>query len=238
MVENGRGVGGDPRPFFVEGRRKGLSSPLRWFRRQAAPVAALALAGVGLMGCASPLYYPQRTRYAYQMSMTQPVETPRRHFMDADIDIRFRFLETKLAFHLHNNTVRPMIIDWDESRYIGETGAVKRIIHKETKPRNRKRPQPPAVIPPSGFYDDHVLPSENILGSLLLPEILPLYPEWDYAATFYLSGNTPSADESADRRRAIAAGLNERTIGLDLAMIVNGRKKTYKFRFHVKVSRK
>jgi hypothetical protein len=213
-------------------------SSLRWFRRQAAPVAALALSGVGLMGCASPLYYPQRTRYTYQISMTQPVETPRRHFIDADIDIRFRFLETKLAFHLHNNTVRPMTIDWDESRYIGEMGAVKRIIHKETKPRNRKRPQPPAVIPPSGFYDDHVLPSENILGSLRLPEILPLYPEWDYAATFYLSGNTPSADESADRRRAIAAGLNERTIGLDLAMIVNGRKKTYKFRFHVKVTRK
>ncbi len=211
---------------------------LRWFRRHAAPWTALALAGVGLIGCANPLYYPQRTRYAYQMSMTQPVETPKRHFMDAAIDIRFRFLETKLAFHLHNNTTRPLTIDWDGSRYVGETGAAKHVIHKDTKPRNRKRPQAPTVISPSGFYDDHVIPSENILGSLLLPETLPLFPEWDYAGTFYLSGNAPSADESADRRRAIAAGLHERTIGLDLAFMVNGRKNTYKFRFHFKFSRK
>ncbi len=41
----------------------------------------------------------------------------------------------------------------------------------------------------------------------------------------------------AERRRTIASSLNQRTIGLDLAVRVKAKMRTYRFRFLVRVSR-
>ncbi|MBI2880546.1 MAG: hypothetical protein HYY21_03100 [Candidatus Tectomicrobia bacterium] len=200
---------------------------------------APALAALGILaGCANPLYWPERIRYTYRLAMAEPVQADAHAYEDESIFIRFQFYETEIAFHLRNKTNRLLTILWDDSRYVTETGAAKRVFHKEIRVRNRYRPQPPSVIPARAVLDDHVVPSDNISEGFFRVEYLPLLPVWDYPDEFYLLGGRAAADRSAERRRATAASLEGRTIGLDLAMEVNEKVKTYRFRFRVEVVRR
>jgi hypothetical protein len=93
-------------------------------------------------------------------------------------------------------------------------------------------------MPARTVLEDHVMPTENVIQGIIRSGYLPIMPVWDYEETYYLPGGIKSADDTAGRRRAIAAALDGRTIGLDLVMEVNEKKKTYPFRFRVKVTRK
>ncbi len=206
-------------------------------RRWAGLALAVGLA-VALAGCGNPLYRPNRVRYSYELTMTQPAQSTGHSYEDDAVAIRFRFFETEIAFNLRNKTNRLLTVFWDESRYVTETGAAKRVFHKGIRVRNRFKPQPPTVIPARADLDDHVVPSDNVLGGIIRSELIPILPVWDYEDEYYFPGGNTSADRAAERRRAIAASLDGRPIGLDLAMEVNEKKKTYRFRFLVKVIRK
>lgn len=197
----------------------------------------LAFPLVFFAGCSTVFYEPKRIHYTYQVTMVEPERSDTYAFRDDVVDVRFQFLEDRLSFHIHNNTSALMTIDWDASRYFSETGMSKAVIHKKTFYRNRNKPQPPTTLSPGGFYDDYVIPSENVIGGPLRWEVLPILPDWDYEKIRYLPNSSASADRMAERRRTIASSLNQRTIGLDLAVRVKGKMRTYQFRFLVRVFR-
>jgi hypothetical protein len=66
---------------------------------------------------------------------------------------------------------------------------------------------------------------------------LPILPVWDYEDEIYVPGGRDTADQAAERRRTIAAALNGRIIGLNLAMKIGDREEMQQFRFLVKVVR-
>ena len=190
-----------------------------------------------LIGCSTVFYEPKRIHYTYQVTMIKPERSDAYVLRDDALDIRFQFLEDRLSFHIHNNTSVLMTIDWDASRYVSETGMSKAVIHKKTFYRNRNKPQPPTTLSPGGFYDDYIIPVENVIGGPLRWDVLPILPDWDYEKNRYLPNNSVSADRMAERRRGIASSLNQRTIGLNLAVRVKGKVRTYRFRFLVRVFR-
>lgn len=192
---------------------------------------------VVLAGCATVFYEPKRVRYTYQVTMTEPERSDAYVFRDDAIDIRFQFLEEKLTFHIHNNTAALMSINWDSSRYVSETGVAKPVIHQDTSFHNRDKPQLPTTIAPGGFHDDFIIPRENVLGGPIHHVILPILPVWDYPSERYVPSSAANADQMAERRRTIASSLNQRTIGLDLALRVKTKMRTYRFRFLVRVYR-
>ncbi|MFQ5913577.1 MAG: hypothetical protein ACE5JS_10375 [Nitrospinota bacterium] len=207
------------------------------FRRWGSWALALGLAGI-LAGCLNPIYRPQRTRYTYGLTMTEPAKTDANSYEDESLYISFQFFQTQIGFHILNNTRRPLTIYWDKSRYLSETGTAKRVFHKGVPVRNRNKPQRPTVIPAKTSIDEHVIPIENVLqGFLPRSKVQPIFPVWDYEDRFYSERGRQAADRAATRRRATAASLEGRTVGVDLAMEVNGSQKTYRFRFLVKVSR-
>ena len=188
-----------------------------------------------LAGCQSALYQPNRTRYAYEVRITEPILSSSHSVENDNYAIDFQFFETEISFRLRNKTKRPLTIFWDSSRYVTETGTTRRIFHKGVRVRDRYDYQPPTIVPADGVLDDHVVPSENVVEGIVRSGYLPILPVWDYEDEYYVPGGRDSADAEAERRRTTAASLNGRIIGLNLAMKIDGRDEMQKFRFLVKV---
>jgi hypothetical protein len=190
-----------------------------------------------LAGCQSALYQPKRTRYVYEIRITEPILSSSHSVENDEYVIDFQFFETEISFRLRNKTKGPLTIFWDSSRYVTETGTTRRIFHKGVRVRDRYDYQPPTVVSADGVLNDHVVPSENVVEGIVRSGYLPILPVWDYEDEIYVPGGRDTADQAAERRRTIAAALNGRIIGLNLAMKIGDREEMQKFRFLVKVIR-
>jgi hypothetical protein len=133
-------------------------------------------------------------------------------FQDRELSFYFRPTPDALHFQVENRQDRPVYIQWDRSTFTDPNGNTGKIAHSSTQWSDRFKSQADTQISGLQRYSDYVLPLDYLLdpagGSDQLHR--PLFPE-DRTAPQY----------------------SDRSFGVELAFLVDGRPVTYPFRFRV-----
>jgi len=152
--------------------------------------------------------------YVFRFRQTEPGSSAF-NYRDRDLSFYFRPSPTALYFRVENLQGRPVVIDWDDSRFFDVNDRTYKVAHSTTRWRDRYSPLATTQVAPHLEYGDFVFPVDYLLdpganaGADEQPH-LPLIPEDSSAPTY--SG---------------------RSFGVDLVFMVEDRQRTYSFRYQV-----
>jgi hypothetical protein len=155
-------------------------------------------------GAADALYY-------YRFRQVEP-SSDRFTFQDRDLSFYFRPTPDALHFQIENRQDRPVWIQWDRSTFTDPNGSTGKIAHGTTTWGDRFKGQADTQIGGLQRYSDYLLPLDYLLDPAGSNEQLhrPLLPE-DHTAPQY----------------------SDRVFGVELMFLVEGRPRSYPFRFRV-----
>ena len=204
-------------------------------------VAVITALGVVLLGCASgpapesapppPAPDPGLTRvivgaddsvgavpgsadalYRYRFRQVEPA-SDRFTFQDRELSFYFRPATDALHFQVENRQDRPVWIVWERSTFLDPNSGSGKVAHSSTRWGDRFKAQPDTQIPGLQRYTgDYLLPLDYLVDPAGSDQQLhrPLFPE------------DQTAPQYADR-----------SFGVDLLFLIEGRPRTYSFRFRV-----
>ena len=149
--------------------------------------------------------------YIYRFRQSEP-PSDRFQFQDRELNFHFRPAPDALYMQIENRQNRPVWIEWERSTFLDPNGRVHKLAHNTTTFEDRFKAQPNTQIAGLQRYGDYLLPWGYLIDPAGSPEQLhlPLLPE---------DSTSPN--------------YTDRTFGVDLAMIVEDRPRTYTFRFRV-----
>lgn len=149
--------------------------------------------------------------YRFRFRQTDPA-SDRFVFQDRELSFYFRPTPDALHFQVENRQDRPVWIQWERSTFTDPNGSTGKIAHSTTQWDDRFKSQADTQIPGLQRYSDYVLPLDYLLDPAGSSEQLhrPLFPEDRNAPTY-----------------------SDRSFGVDLTFIVDGRPVSYPFRFRV-----
>ncbi|MBI3540459.1 MAG: hypothetical protein HY076_09325 [Candidatus Eisenbacteria bacterium] len=149
--------------------------------------------------------------YRFRFRQVDPA-SDRFTFQDRELSFYFRPAPDALHFQIENRQDRPVYIQWDRSTFTDADGNTGKLAHSTTTWDDRFRAQADTQIPGLQRYSDYALPLEYLLdpagGAAQIHR--PLFPEDHNAPTY-----------------------TDRTFGVELAFLVNGRPASYTFHFRV-----
>jgi len=149
--------------------------------------------------------------YRFRFRQVDPA-SDRFVFQDRELSFYFRPTPDALHFQVENRQDRPVWIQWERSTFIDPNGSTGKIAHSTTQWDDRFKTQADTQIPGLQRYSDYVLPLDYLLDPAGKPDQMhrPLLPE----------------DRSAPQ-------YSDRSFGVDLTFIVDGKPINYPFRFRV-----
>ena len=152
--------------------------------------------------------------YTFRFKQIEPGGSDRFTFRDRDLSFYFRPTPTALYFRVENLQGRPVWIDWDRSQFTDANGRLGKVAHGTTRWRDRYGTQAQTQVAGLQTYSDYVFAMDDLVdpgtaGDDAQPH-RPILPE----------------DQSAP-------SYSGRTFGVDLALLVEDRPRTYTFRFQV-----
>lgn len=184
----------------------------------------VAFAVVLLASCESLLL---GTKYVYTYALTKPAGANRLEWADDTIDIAFAIYDKEVDFQLRNNASHTIKVNWDETVLI-LFGEAKKTIHSGVKYVDRNASQPGTVIPAGTSIKDMVLPSDNV------------YYREGYYGTYYSSPGGweekdlfATNDLNKDDYKQTILGSKGQTLGLHLALQIDGQDVAYDFEFTI-----
>jgi hypothetical protein len=151
--------------------------------------------------------------FVYKFRMTDPPSGTGFSWKDRDLSFSFRPSPNALYFGVENIQGRPVQIDWDRSEFREPSERMARVGHSTTRWRDRFSSQAMTTVNPGQRYSDYVFSIDDLLDPGNSPETQlrrPLLPEDSSAPTY--------------------ANM---LFGVDLVFIVEGKPRTYAFRFQV-----
>jgi hypothetical protein len=149
--------------------------------------------------------------YRYRFRQIEPASGGF-NFQDRDLSFYFRPSPDALHFQVENRQNRPVWIEWERSTFLDPSGRTDKLAHRTTTFEDRFKSQPNTQIPGLQRYSDYLLPTGYLLDAAGSDQQVhrPLLPE-----------------------DATSPQYTDRIFGVDLAMIVEDRSRTYTFRFRV-----
>lgn len=149
--------------------------------------------------------------YTYRFRQVDPA-SDRFTFQDRELSFYFKPTPDALHFQVENRKDMPVTIDWDRCTFLDPFGRTDKVAHASTRYADRYGSQPATQITGLQRYGDYLLPLEYLVDPAGRDDQLhrPLLPE-DAGATQF----------------------TDRVFGVDLVMTVEGRLRTYRFRFKV-----
>lgn len=150
-------------------------------------------------------------QYIYRFRQIEP-GSDRFAFRDRDLSFYFRPSPNALYFEVENLQGRPVTIDWERSSFYDAESRRDKVGHATSTYRDRFSPQGTTQVAGLQKVSEYLFPLDYLLDPGGRDEQVrrPLLPEDNRALTY--SG---------------------RTFGVDLAMLIEDRPRTYTFRFEV-----
>ena len=149
--------------------------------------------------------------YIYRFRQIEPGGSGFTH-QDRELSFYFKPTPDALHFQVENRQNRPVWIEWDRSIFYDPQGGSGKVAHATTRWEDRFKSQANTQIAGLQHYSDYVLPLSYLYEPADRAEQLhrPLLPE-----------------------DATSPQYTDRVFGVDLAMLVEDRPRTYVFRFRV-----
>jgi hypothetical protein len=149
--------------------------------------------------------------YIYRFRQIEP-GSERFTYQDRELSFYFKPTPDALHFQVENRQNRPVWIDWERSVFYDAQGQSGKVAHATTQWENRFKSQPSTQVAGLQRYSDYLLPLNYLYDPAGSPEQphRPLLPE-----------------------DATSPQYTDRVFGVDLAMTVEDRPRTYTFRFRV-----
>lgn len=149
--------------------------------------------------------------YRYRFRMISP-GNERNAFKDRDLSFYFRPSPASIYFQIQNLQNRPVVIDWDQSRFLQPNGQIDKIAHSTTRWDERFSYQPQTTVNGLQTYGDYVFNMISLVDPAGTNQQLhrALLPEDQQAMQF-----------------------TDRVFGMDLVVLIEGRPRTYQIRFKV-----
>ena len=152
--------------------------------------------------------------YMFRFKQTDP-PSAQFNYRDRDLSFYFRPSPIMLYFRVENLQGRPVTIQWDDCRFLDVDGHLGKVAHNTTRWKDRYSTLAPAQIAGQDQYGDYVLPIEYLVDP----------------------GTAPGSDDQPHKplipEDSSAPSYSGRTFGVDLAVTVEDRPRTYSFRFQV-----
>ena len=123
-------------------------------------ILILGLAWICLAACASDI----SSKYAFSLVEPAINETPAVQDETLRIIITPDFYEIGLM--IENISWEPVIINWNEARYLDPDGKTQRLIHRGIKLQDKEAPQGSMEIPPRESLGELIIPFDRIKQSM------------------------------------------------------------------------
>ena len=137
----------------------------RWTRakRTLCYVLILALPSQAFFGCAGGKFLGsgRGTKYGYAYTLATPVESPSMLFQDDSLKVQFIIDESAVRFQLQNISSSMMSVRWNRVS-LGIDNRYHPVRHSIDFYADSTRPDVTALIPPSGYILETVIPDGNI----------------------------------------------------------------------------
>ncbi len=143
-----------------------------------------------------------------EFKLTEPKGAAGLSYAATEMDIRFRIIPEEIGFSLLNLTDAPMLVHWDESAYVDQSGRSHRVIHLGVRYIDRDKPMVPSIVPPKTRLEDIVYPTSHVLYTST---------GWDRKALYVDTETTPFE------------------VGVFLTLEIKGQKRRLNFRFRAEM---
>lgn len=175
------------------------------------PEPGLSRVTVGSEDSTSAIPGAAGAQYYYRFRQVEP-SSDRFTFRDRDLSFYFRPTPEALHFQIENRQDRPVWIQWDRSTFTDPKGNTGKVAHGTTTWDDRFKAQADTQIGGLQRYSDYLLPLDYLLDPAGSNQQLhrPLLPE-DHTAPQY----------------------SDRVFGVELMFLVEGRPRSYPFRFRI-----
>lgn len=141
-------------------------------------------------------------------------------FEDGLVKIVWTPTADEVAFELTNKTSQPLVIRWEDAKFIDSDGTEKRLVHSGVDYAKKNDPQEATVVEGGATLRDAVCPADNIYYSDLRWQRKPLFP------TFAMSRKVENFEEEVQAY----IGKSFRIL---LPLEIDGTVQVYSFSFEV-----
>ena len=175
-----------------------------------APSASSVIAGAA--DSVSSIPGSDNALYTFRFRQIEPA-SDRFNFRDRELSFAFRPTPSALYFQVQNLLGRPVWIDWDHSVFFDPEGRSGPIANSASRWRARFDRLALTQVPALGRISEYAFPRDYLI-------------------------DTGTSDDTQPRRPLLpedqsAPSYTDRVFGMDLAMTVEDRPRTYSFRFRV-----
>lgn len=137
----------------------------RWIfaRRTICYVLLVLLPSEAFMSCAGGRFLGtgRGTKYVYSYTLTYPENSPSMVFQDDSLKIQFNFDASAIRFQLQNLSTSNMMVRWNHVS-IGVDNRFSVVRHSVDFYSDSARLSASALVPPTGYILETVIPAENV----------------------------------------------------------------------------
>jgi hypothetical protein len=152
--------------------------------------------------------------YMFRFKQVEPPSTLF-NFKDRDLSFYFRPSPNSLYFRVENLQGRPVVLQWEDSRFFDVDGRSGKIAHGNTRWSDRYSPLVQTQVAPQQQYGDYMFPIDYLLDPGTV------------------EGNDQQPHRPLIPEDSSAPNYSGRSFGADLVFLVDGQPRTYSFRFQV-----